>query len=100
MAEASFTCSNSRFKTNTARGRPHGSGRACGSVFEQPLLAEGGHSLWLEHVTDELEPERAGLYWLMWYNSDGAPLVRVSPVFEAEQLREMSRQLAAFIEFE
>jgi hypothetical protein len=33
-----FTCTNSRFHTNTDMGMPHGQGEVRGSVFDRPLL--------------------------------------------------------------
>ena len=34
-----FTCSNSRFQTDVAKGKPHGDGLAKGSVFDGPLVS-------------------------------------------------------------
>ncbi len=49
-----YTCRNSRFQTDISHkgSRPHGHGNAAGSVFDAPLVDNGGYSLWLEYVED------------------------------------------------
>jgi hypothetical protein len=47
-------------------------------------IHENGASLWLEYVI-ELETSKS-LYWLMWYDKDGNPIIRQSTVFDKQDL--------------
>lgn len=91
-----YTCRNSRFQTDLSKGKSHGTGNASGSVFDGPLIDNGGYSLWLEYVEDYKYGEN--LFWLMWYDSNGAPTIPLSGVFDIDQLRTMNSQLASFIQ--
>lgn len=91
-----FTCINSRYRTNTAIGEPHGDASAArGSVFREPLIEDGEYSLWLEHVVANREPDDR-CYWLMWYRS-GRPTIPLSGVFSREHLANMQSLLASLV---
>ncbi|MGU3360333.1 hypothetical protein ACLBWX_08375 [Methylobacterium sp. M6A4_1b] len=92
---APYTCENKRFMTNTAKGQPHGSGQAGGSVFPNALV-NNGYSLWLEHVIDKNNNSEA--FWLMWYDDKGRPTIPASGVMWPDELRGMIAQLSAFID--
>jgi hypothetical protein len=94
----SYTCRNSRFQTDIVaiHGKPHGPGNAAGSVFDAPLVDNGGYSLWLEYVEDH--KYGGNMFWLMWYDAKGVPTIPASGVFDLDQLRSMNSQLAAFIQ--
>jgi hypothetical protein len=90
-----YTCANRRFKTNIEAGRRHGSQSANrGSVFDEPLAESDSCSLWLEHVVDV---ERGEYYWLMWYDSSGAPTMPMSGILSRNDIANMQRMLASFI---
>lgn len=87
-----FTCCNRGYGTDTKRGKPHGRGRAKGSVLPKPVLKnDNGTTLWLEHVTGKREGP--GLFWLMWYDRAGTPTISGSGVFDAEGLETIKHQL-------
>ena len=92
-----YTCRNSRFQTDVLRSgaKPHGPGNALGSVFDAPLVDNGGYTLWLEYVEDYKNGNKC--FWLMWYDHKGAPTIPASGVFNEDQLRAMNGQLASFI---
>lgn len=90
-----FMCSNSRFKTNTSKGHPHGSSSTRGSVFPEALTDSHGYTLWLEYVIDTRD--NSEVFWFMWYGPNGRPTIAVSGVFNEVQLREMTGRLADFI---
>lgn len=96
-----FTCSNRRFYTDTAKGKPHGYNsdgcpRAGGSVFDEALLDNGGYSLWLECVWDK--DEGNNVLWLMWYDQHGSPTIPASGVFGLDDMREIGRRLISAVE--
>jgi hypothetical protein len=91
-----FTCRNKRFQTDVTKGEPHGAGNARGSVFDDALINNGGYSLWLEHVEDHLHG--GDIFWLMWYDQNGAPTIPASGVFDLAELRSMNSRLSAFIQ--
>lgn len=95
IAGQPYTCRNSRFQTDLTRGKPHGAAQARGSVFNAPLVNNGGYSLWLEYVEDH--KFGGNMFWLMWYDGNGAPTIPASGVFDETQLRDMNSQLATFI---
>jgi len=92
-----FTCENVRYKTNTRRGKPHGTNPTPGSVFTEPLAGTQakGYSLWLEHVIEKRSRD-GGLYWLMWYEN-GIPTIPMSGVFRKEDIANMARLLTSLI---
>jgi hypothetical protein len=87
-----FTCANRRFRTHIEIGQPHGNGQAGGSVFPDPLVDNGGYTLWLEHVT-EVGDEDGGLFWFMWYDQSGSPTIPASGVLNLDQIKEMTNRL-------
>ncbi len=89
-----YTCANRRYRTNTDKGHPHGTGQAKGSVFPQALV-NTGYSLWLEHVTGA---EGEEVFWLMWYDGQGSPTIPMSGVFDGPDIQTISRGLASFIQ--
>lgn len=95
-----YTCQNAKFHTNIRKGFPHGSAQAGGSVFDQPLLP-GNYSLWLEYVVENsglpAQSSQNDLYWLMWYDQNGDPLLPASAVLTKANLREMVGLLANFV---
>lgn len=91
-----YTCRNARFQTDVTRGKPHGAAPACGSVFDAPLVNNGGYSLWLEYVEDH--KNGGSMFWLMWYDGQGSPTIPASGVFDDGQLRTMNGQLSSFIQ--
>lgn len=93
-----FTCRNRRFQTdiNNLSSYPHGQGHALGSVFAEPLVNNGGYTLWLEHVEDYKRGDK--MFWLMWYNVKGVPTIPASGVFDRIDVRKMVGQLSSFIE--
>jgi hypothetical protein len=97
IGQQPFTCRNSRFQTDLKQGsKPHGKAPAIGSVFDADLVNNGGYSLWLEYVEDYKYGVK-DIFWLMWYDVNGAPTIPLSGVFNLDQLRSMNAQLAAFI---
>jgi len=90
-----FSCENDRFQTNTRLGNAHAPGSALGAAGQRPIsgVPENTRSLWLEHVLDKWEPNRKGLYWLVWYGTDGMPETVMSAVFEDNEASELARQL-------
>jgi hypothetical protein len=96
-ARLDYTCANSRFSTNINFGHPHAQHPALGSVFEGPLVRNDfGDSLWLEHVSDNRDPD-AGYYWLMWYNDSGHPNIPMSGILGRDHIAEMHQLFARFI---
>ncbi|HUO07858.1 MAG TPA: hypothetical protein VM008_06140 [Phycisphaerae bacterium] len=89
-----FSCQNKRFRTNTGKGKPHGSSKTLGSVTESPIYQDGPNTLWLEHVK---EGDTEGIYWLMWYKN-GWPSILESAVFDRDSIHELLRQLATVSE--
>ena len=80
-----FFCGNRSYQTDTNKGYPHMSSQTRGSVLPTPItIHENGASLWLEYVI-ELETSKS-LYWLMWYDKDGNPIIRQSTVFDKQDL--------------
>jgi hypothetical protein len=90
-----YTCENSRFMTNINKGHSHGPHAAGGSVFPTPLISHG-YSLWLEHVLDKNDSSE--YFWLMWYDAKGTPTIPASGVFGKNELRDITRRLADFIQ--
>lgn len=91
-----FTCINSGYGTNLLKGEPHSPfSETCGSVFPEPLIQHSGNSLWLEHIV-ELKTGTE-LYWLMWYDEEGKPIIPLSGVFDRTELRTMISRLVEFI---
>lgn len=88
-----FTCSNQRYNTDIDHGEPHATADALGSVFREPLVDNGGYTLWLEHVIDRKHGSRT--FWLMWYDRDGSPTIPASGVVSLEQIGEMASRLIA-----
>lgn len=91
-----FTCQNRRFKTNIAKGEPHGRSPTRGSVFDQPLVRYQDGSLWLEHVEDRDTPNEL-FYWLMHYDDAGYPTIPLSGIMGKDDLQEMARLMASLI---
>ena len=90
------TCENAKFLTNIRLGEPHVEGQQHrGSVFREPLYADGEWSLWLEHVTRKENPSEP-YYWLMWYRN-GVPTIPLSGVLQRDDIANMSRLLASFV---
>lgn len=85
-----FTNENSRYRTNVEKGHPHGVGQPRGSVFSEPIFSDG-YSLWLEHVIEPATGEEA--YWLMWYDQNGRPTIKVSGVLSRDDLRNLAHKL-------
>jgi hypothetical protein len=93
-----YTCQNRRFRTDTAKGQPHGQHPTRGSVFAEPLAggqAPDQYSLWLEHVVSTDAPEDE-CYWLMWYH-DGRPTIPMSSILQRDDIANMQRLFASFI---
>jgi hypothetical protein len=90
-----FTCSNRYFETDVNQGKPHGPNAALGSVFDQPLINNGGLTLWLEYVKDK--HPGPDVFWLMWYDVNGWPTIPLSGVFDRTQLQDMVSRLAKHI---
>jgi hypothetical protein len=64
-------------------------------VIKTAVIDHGDYSLWLEHVA-----EKGGgreLYWLMWYNGQGVPLIPASGVFGKSDLATMHARLTEFV---
>ena len=91
-----FTCRNRQFQTDLTKGKPHGTAPARGSVFDVPLVSNGGYTLWLEYVENHKHGGNA--FWLMWYDARGVPTIPLSGVADLDQLRSMNSQLASFIQ--
>lgn len=85
-----FTNENSRFRTNTTKGYSHGLGQPAGSVFPEPLFNDG-YTLWLEHVIEPKTGQES--YWLMWYDPDGNPTIKVSGVMGRSDLKAIAERL-------
>ncbi|ADE15616.1 hypothetical protein Nhal_2536 [Nitrosococcus halophilus Nc 4] len=91
-----YSCGNRRYRTNIEKGCRHGEfSETLGSVFEEPLIDNGGWTLWLEHAT-EIETE-AEVYWFMWYAPDGIPTIPLSGIFDRADLARMNSMLAQFV---
>jgi len=91
-----YSCENARFMTNIEKGNTHNPrSQTKGNVLEVPLLNDDEASLWLEHVIDKNTDEE--LYWLMWYNTSGFPLITMSSVFNKTQLESMVGNLTRFV---
>lgn len=84
-----FSCTNAYFRTNVEIGKDHGNCATKGSVFSTPLViqAQGGFSLWLEHVENIASGDQ--MYWLMWYDGNGFPTMPMSGVFDREDIKKM-----------
>lgn len=85
----SYTCRNGRFQTDLSKGKPHGAGNAVGSVFDAPLINNGGYSLWLEYVVDHKYGDEC--FWLMWYGGNGTPTIPLSGVFDLDPIENDER---------
>lgn len=91
-----FSCQNAQFQTNTTKGESHGTyADTRGSVFDRPLADHDGYTLWLEHAISRRDGTE--LYWLMWYDSEGAPTIPLSGVMGKDEVAKMSALLASFI---
>lgn len=93
-----YTCANRRFRTDIAKGEPHGQHPSRGSVFREPLAGsqdEGEYSLWLEHVVATDDPNDE-CYWLMWYRN-GLPTIPLSGILYRQDIANMQRLFASFI---
>ena len=93
-----YTCENRRFRTDIAKGQPHGQHLTRGSVFPEPLAGSQDHdeySLWLEHVISTDDPDDE-CYWLMWY-CNGSPTIPLSGILHRDDIANMQRFFAAFI---
>ena len=86
-----FTCANTRYRTDTAHGHPHGAGHVRGSVLPAPLVTrpDTGDTLWLEYVAG---PEGT-VFWLMWYDIHGQPRLTHSAVMDRANLNIMLHRL-------
>jgi hypothetical protein len=91
-----YTCNNAKFKTNIAKGEPHGNCPTGGSVFNKPLVVYQGGSLWLEHVQEHENPDEP-FYWLMHYDHTGYPTIPLSGVMGKDDLQEMARLMASLV---
>jgi hypothetical protein len=96
MDEA-FACSNTKYKTNTSKGFPHGEGNARGSVTEKELDKKDGYTLWFEHVVGIEEKDEA--YWFMWYNSNGKALIKQSAVIGIDVFSKIVEELIKSADF-
>jgi hypothetical protein len=95
-ARVPFSCENTRFATNLEKGNLHKpKAQTAGNVLENPLLEDDQASLWLEHVIDKNTYDE--LYWLMWYNSEGFPIMPMSSVFDKDDLKKMVSNLIKFV---
>lgn len=93
-----WMCSNSRFSTDTRKGKPHPDGRTDGSVFDGPVAgSDEGNTLWLEHVFDS-QPEGGPneCFWFMWYDRHGNAAIKTSAAFSEADLRKVVDKLADF----
>lgn len=73
-----FVCSNTKFKTNVAKGYN-------GSVTKEPIFKDEESELRLEYVI-ELKRPNDEIFWLMWYSADGSPIIEKSAVFKKADL--------------
>jgi hypothetical protein len=90
-----YTCENSKYRTNLAKGNPRtGYATTLGNVFEGPL-ADHGYSLWLEHAIEKKTGDE--VYWLMWYDLNGVPTIPLSGVLNKADLEQMIGRLARFV---
>ncbi len=89
-----YYCENRRYKTNAAKGHPHGPGNPGGSALPGPLsgaLNGVDYTLWLEHVIEIATSDE--VYWFMWYDPSGNPTIKVSGVLNRNDIRNMAQQL-------
>ena len=86
-----FTCTNSRFETDTTKGFPHRKGFPQGSVTPEPLWGED-ETLFLEHVIDKKNGNSC--YWFMWYDENGNPIINVSAVISEGDILEVINKIA------
>lgn len=88
------TCENSRFKTDINKGYAHFSSQNhFGSVTKTPIYDDSYASLFLEHVI-EIKNNKS-VFWLMWYNSKGEPLLAESAVFDEADLLKIIQNLSS-----
>jgi hypothetical protein len=92
-APVSYTCQNSKYRTDTDKGHSHGNHDARGNVFTGPLVVREAYSLWLEHVAHENGGE---WYWFMWYK-DGIPTIPLSGIFDKADLSKMLASIGQFV---
>ncbi len=92
-----FTCENARFMTDRSQGHPHGPHTASGSVYPAAILGPPANqwSLWLEHIVEK--QSRIQLFWLMWYDPTGKPMIPMSGVFSRADFEQMVGRLARLV---
>jgi hypothetical protein len=88
-----FTCANRNYRTDLSQGHSHGPGNALGSVIPRALYTDPTQSLWVEHVIGRREPGEQ-IFWLMWYDESGNPLIPLSGVFDRNGLARIASALA------
>ena len=87
-----FTCENRRYVTDLAEGFPHSPrGEARGSTIKGPLFDFGDASIWLESVVEKASGEKC--FWLMWYDSNGRPIIPLSGVFSQSDIERAAQAL-------
>jgi hypothetical protein len=58
-------------------------------------MSSNGWSLWLEHVIDKQNGNE--MFWLMWYDPSGKPMIPMSGVFSRNDFEQMVGRLARFV---
>lgn len=87
-----FTSENSKYKTDTNMGYPHGDNNAKGSVTKTNLGENNGATLWFEYVIG-VEDRNDKCYWFMWYDKNGKQLIGQSAVIDLEVLPDLLSKL-------
>ena len=86
MKNTIFCCKNRKFTTNNSKGYK-------GSVTRFPLYKDDEVILRLEYVLEFKIPNNE-LFWLMWYKSDGTPLLPGSAVFDKFELKKIIKSFS------
>lgn len=94
-----FSCENNNYCTDIKNKESfrHLPNRTLGSALKDPLFFDDHdtlYSLWLEHVINKKDSKNKNVYWLMWYDGKGFPLIPFSGVFSKDDLKKMVGMLA------
>ncbi len=86
MTNKKFYCENRKFKTDTSKGFK-------GSVTKKPIWKDESYVIRLEYVYEFKKPDNE-LFWLMWYDINGRPLLKASSVFDRDDLLTIMKNIS------
>ena len=89
----SFTCENSKFKTDISRGYKHFSdNNYLGSAIPEPIYTNGIDTLWIEYVIN-VKDKNNKCFWFMWYKN-GIPSLSGSSVIDEDDIMKVINNIS------